>query len=461
MPPLAVADDTLQHELDELREQCGVPGAVLGVLRAGATTSWASGVTRLSGGAPVTTDTRFLIASISKVWTATLVLQLVDEGLVDLDDCVNQHLDPPLRLGAPWAADEITVRQLLTHTGGFLGDAEEGNGDDVRSLVATYDTLPQLFAPGRLFSYSNAGFNVLGRLVECLRGASWDNVLEQWLLEPLRLSHTVSRVRLAAVLPIAVGHEPVAPGVRELQPVREWCDVAGTGPCGGTLATTAGDLLTFARLHIDDGHASDGRRLLGAEAVRLMREVQLPVPGLGISWGLGWEVLHAADPTVVGHEGNTCGQQSILTVIPERGAAFCLLTNGDPQGLLAREVSRRLLPELAGVEPPGPPTPSTQDDAPDPSRLAGRYRYSPDVHIDVRRDGGDLDATIITVGDTSTRVPTFGGRLRHAEGWTYVLESALFDEPQPVTFLWADGGGGPPTHLALGIRVAVRTATAP
>src|SRR5689334_3442585 len=157
--------DELQERLTALAEEHGAPGAVVGVLAGGETTVCATGTTRLGPeGAPVSPDTLFLIGSITKVWTATLVMKLIGEGKLDLDDPVNRHLTPPLRLADPEVADAVTVRQLLTHTGGFYGDAEEppGRGDDaVRETVASYATLPQLHRPGSLFSYSNAGYNVL------------------------------------------------------------------------------------------------------------------------------------------------------------------------------------------------------------------------------------------------------------------------------------------------------------
>jgi CubicO group peptidase (beta-lactamase class C family) len=461
MPFPALEDShPLLADFASSRENWGVPGAVVGVLRDDQVLVQAAGRTRLPHGAPVTTDTHFLIASISKVWTATLVLQLVDEGVVGLDDPVNRHIDPPLRLGEPYVADHVTVRQLLTHSAGFLSEPTEGDfdgSDAVAKVVASYSSAPQLFTPGRLFSYSNAGYNVLGRLVECRRAKTWDDALHDHLLVPLELEHTVSQVRRAATLPIAIGHEPVSPGARTLRPVPDWCDSRGTGPCGGTVATTAADLLAFARMHIRDGLGPAGRRVLSPAAARLMREPELAVPGVGISWGLGWEITRR-DPIVVGHDGSTCGQQSRLTVVPERGLAFCVLTNGDPQGRLTSDVTARLLREHAGIEPPRPPAPGPGARTGDPARLVGRYSYSAEVDIRVSTTGGDLVLTVVTAGDTAAQTPTFTSPLLHAEGDTYLFRYPSLDELQPVTFLWAEGPGGPPTNLALGIRVAVRIA---
>src|SRR5215217_1659909 len=148
--------------LTDACERHGVPGAVAGVSCGGEIQLAAVGVTRLPGGPSVTPDTLFLIGSITKVWTATLVMQLVDEGAVDLDAPVQRHLDPPLALADRDVADSITLRQLLAHTCGFETDAEEPpeRGDEaVKRTVASYQTLTQLHRPGTLFSYSNAGYN--------------------------------------------------------------------------------------------------------------------------------------------------------------------------------------------------------------------------------------------------------------------------------------------------------------
>ena len=204
----------------------------------------------------------------------------------------------------------------------------------------SYATLPQLHRPGSLFSYSNAGFNVLGRLVECLTGQTWDRALKERLLEPLGLERTFTLPEEAMVHPVAVGHDPKDPESLELSPVSPWLDGRGSGPCGGTLSTTAADLLAFARMHIKDGEGPAGRALLSAESARAMREPQVWLPGPDDSpaWGLGWGIERLADPLVVEHGGNTCGQQSQLVVVPERGVALCVLTNGDVQGLLRRDL---------------------------------------------------------------------------------------------------------------------------
>jgi CubicO group peptidase (beta-lactamase class C family) len=126
-------------------------------------------VTNTRTGEPVTPDTLFMIQSVTKTITATLVMQLVDDRIIGIDDCVVDHLHE-FRTADPAQSSTITVRQLLTHSGGFEGDLWAATTSDdqalrlfVRDLVSR---APQVSVPGERFSYCNAGFGTLGRLIE-------------------------------------------------------------------------------------------------------------------------------------------------------------------------------------------------------------------------------------------------------------------------------------------------------
>lgn len=450
----------LQRLLDESIAEHGAPGGVIGVLADGESTVVASGVSRLPDGPPVTSETLFLIASITKVWTATMVMQLVDAGELELEAPASRYLDPPLRLVDQEVADTVTVQHLLTHSGGFYGDAEEPpeRGDDaVRRTVDGYAGLRQLHRPGTLFSYSNAGYNVLGRIVECLTGATWDRALRERLLDPLELRRTFTFPEHAMVHPHAVGHEPQDPHSLVLAPVSRWLDERGGGPCGGTLCTTASDLLAFAGLHLHDGAGPGGRRMLSPESARAMRRprVTQPDPSMAPHWGLGWAIERESAPLVVGHGGNTCGQQSELVLLPELGAAVCVLVNGDVQELVRIRVLATLLRELAQTELSRTPAPAPPGDAPDLKRFAGSFDAGEEMRIDVTAAGGELRTTFVTSGDTARRLPGFTAPLTFAGGTTFLLTRPTMTVPTPVTFLSEDGADAV-THLALGLRVAPR-----
>src|SRR4029079_7745439 len=152
------------------------------------------GVLSTATGVEATTESVFQVGSITKLWTTSLVLQLVDEGKSELDAAIRTYL-PEFRIADVEAADRITVRQLLTHTSGFEGDifTDTGSGDDcVEKYLGVLHDVPQLFPPGTMWSYNNAGFVVLGRLVEVMRDAPYDVCLRRPLLGPLGADHAAT-----------------------------------------------------------------------------------------------------------------------------------------------------------------------------------------------------------------------------------------------------------------------------
>src|SRR4051794_20469999 len=170
-----------------------VPGVQVATVSSGAIDTAAAGVADTESGAAVTTETRFRPGSITKLLTATLVLQCVDDGLVDLDDPVRKHL-PAFRLAAGTDADRVTVRHLLGHSSGIdAGDLFVDVGDDDGCLAAYVELVADaglLFEPGRWMSYNNAGFVLAGRLVEEVRGEPWDVVARRRVVDPLGMEAT-------------------------------------------------------------------------------------------------------------------------------------------------------------------------------------------------------------------------------------------------------------------------------
>jgi CubicO group peptidase (beta-lactamase class C family) len=455
------AHDDLEERLDALARKHGVPGAAAGVLVGDEMTICATGVTRDDAeGVPITDDTLFLVGSITKVWTATLVMQLVDEGRVDLDDRVNSHLDPPLRLADQGVADSVTIRQLLTHTGGFYGDREDPpeRGDDaLQRAIASYADLPQLHRPGQLFSYCNSGYNVLGRLVECLTGSTWDDALRERVLSPLGLRRTFTLPEQAMVHPVAIGHD-LDLAEKTQTPVTLWCDSRASGPCGGTLAMRAADLLTFAKMHLWDGEGTDGARVLSPHSARLMREPQVTMvdPVMGQAWGLGWEIGRVDEPVVVGHGGNTNGQMAQLFLVPERGVAICVLTNGDATGELRETLCDELLAELVGVTVSQHPAPAPAGTRVDLTPFVGAFGRD-DVRFTFRAAGDVLEADVGTSGRVAEQLDSFTTAVTHASDSRFLLViPGMEDVPQPITFVREGGGDGPATHLAMSGRVLPR-----
>jgi CubicO group peptidase (beta-lactamase class C family) len=368
--------------LGVLLEKHGVPGASVAVLQDGDVHAAAAGVLHLGTGVEATTDSLFQIGSITKVWTATLIMQLAGEGLLDLDDPVRRHL-PGFRVADADVSAKATIRHLLTHSSGIDGDhfADTGRGDDVlERYVATCTELQQVHALGATMSYCNTGYSVLGRIVEVVAGGVWDDVLRSRLIEPLGLTHTATLPEDVLRFRAAMGH--IAPPGADLQPAPVWSLPRSAGPAG-LLCATASDLVAFARMHMDDELAA----MRG-------KEVAVPSGGHGIlpeHWGLGWAVYDWSDQAVVGHDGGTIGQSAFLRVLPDAGVAVALLTNGGNAIALFESVAREVLPAMpAFPSPPADPAPF------DSSAYVGRYARE-GMQIDVEaRDGGMVGVSRVT-----------------------------------------------------------------
>lgn len=371
----------LEENFEHLVADHEVPGASVAVLAGGRIVAAAgAGVTSLGTGVPVDTDTVFQIGSITKIWTTTLVMQLVDDGLLDIHAPLLDHL-PELTIGDMEAAKALTTYHLLTHTAGFEGDifTDTGRGEDaVEKYVATLSDLPQLFAPGETFSYNNTAFVLLGRLVEVLRGKPYDEVLLERIAWPLGLQRVSPSPYEAILHRAATGHIATeeADGAATWAPAGTWALARSNAPAGSMLAMTPTDLLGFVRMHLDGGTAPDGAQVLSADSVKAMqtRQVDLPrLSGMGDAWGLGWELFDTPQGAVVAHDGGTIGQAAFLRVVPEAGVAVAMLTNGGDVFGLFNDVVARLLKDLTGVELPARPTPPSEPEKVDVSRYLGRY----------------------------------------------------------------------------------------
>jgi len=371
----------LGEQLPVLIEKYDVPGAAVAVLAGGEVVDDAAGILHKGTGVEATPDSVFQIGSITKLWTSTLVMQLVDEGRVDLDVPLRTYL-PDFRIADEDAAAQITTRMLLSHTAGFEGDifTDTGVGDDcVEKFLGVLHEVPQLVPPGEQFSYNNAGYCVLGRLVEVLREKTYDDCLREHLFAPLGLTHAAASPYEAITFRAAMGHVELEPGTG-MQPAPVWAMARSNAPAGSMLAMRPRDLLKFAEMHLSDGKAADGTQVLapGTAARMHARQVDLPYLGvMGDSWGLGFERFDTPTGALIGHDGSTIGQNAYLRMVPEAGVAVALLTNGGDNMALYHDIVGHVFAELTdAVLPPLPQVPS------DPERVdAGRYvgTYSNEV----------------------------------------------------------------------------------
>ena len=397
MRPLPELAGPWEQRLHELVERLDVPGAVLGVSHRGERIVIASGIAGLRNPQAVTADTVFQLGSISKVYTATLLMTVAGPEILERPVA---ELVPE----AAWMEREILIGHLLTHSSGLGGDtfADTGRGDGaLRRYVARLAELPRDVPPppGVRYSYCNSGFAVLGRLVEVLTGETYDEALRTRLLAPLGATATSTLPEDTILRPVAVGHNREEGGVLRADEV--WSFPRACGPLGGVCASVP-DLLEFAELHLRDGRTAGGTELLDPDVARLMRRRRLDTPPLArpSARGLGWGIYDWPDGELVGHDGETRGQIATLRLLGEHGLALVVLTNAIPDGAeVTRELTEAVL-EPWGLSPPTLPVPATVP-AFEPKTYAGRYRnLMATTDVEAAPDGLRLTAHFTTEGLT-------------------------------------------------------------
>src|SRR5215203_1795039 len=224
-----------------------VPGVAIGILHEGEREYLGYGITSIETCEPVAPDTLFQIGSISKIYTTTLVLQLCDQELLDLDAPVVCYV-PELRLADPDAREQLTLRHLITHRGGFYGDRfdDHGDGDDALALaVQAFHDLPQYAPPGELWAYSNAGFDLAGRAIENVLGLPFEQAMRQRIFAPLGMERATYFATEAVLHSVAVGHLDAGPkSVRIAKPFQI---PRRANPAGGIISTVA-EMIRFTEM---------------------------------------------------------------------------------------------------------------------------------------------------------------------------------------------------------------------
>ena len=447
------AQRLLTTELPRLAAAHDVPGVSAAVLVDGQVVEGVAGVLNLRTGVPVTPDSLFMIQSITKLWTASLVMQLVDDGLVDLDVPVRRYV-PAFRTTDESASAQVTVRQLLTHTGGFEGDiwGPTTSGDDALQRFVE-DLVPgaQQFArPGEMFSYCSAGYGVLGHLVELFRGGSYAEVLRSHLADPLGIEEIAFSADEALAFRTAIGHAHLGAEAARQEPLNSWAVMPPSNPAAGNqLAMSARALIAFAHLHVADGLVG-ARRLLSARSTHAMRERQAVQPVIvdePTGQGLGW--MLPPQPGVIEHGGGVIGSAALLRIMPERGIAVAVLANGGSAGLLFRELVDRLSSDLAGVAPsPRLPAPDARARVSEPERFVGLYESRP-TRLEVTTDDAgrlwltesDREEALSLARRAGVIAVPRRHELRQVRGGSFVLVGDSGAPVRAVQFLGGDASG--------------------
>lgn len=435
-----------QRRLTTLARRHKVPGAQLGILRIDEPQDdlieVATGVLNVDTGAEVTPDSLFQIGSITKVWTATVAMQLVDEGKLSLDAPVLDVLHD-LELADPEVTKQVTLRHLLTHTSGIDGDifTDTGRGDDCLSkYVDLLADAAQNHPLGATWSYCNSGFSMIGLMIEKVTGQTWDTAIRERLFTPLGLKRTVTLPEEVLLHGAAVGHLGEGDEPARVAPISFL--PRSVGPAG-LISSTVGDVLAFARMHLMGGASPDGGSVLRPETTAAMQEQHAQLPdthSLGDSWGLGWIRFGWSGQRLFGHDGNTIGQSAFLRVLPGQKLAVALLTNGGNTRDLYQDLYREIFAEVAGIEMQEPLAPPAEPVDVDITPWVGTYRReSMTIEVLADAEGPRLRATVSGPVAATMEDPTEEARLVPVDTDLFVMRLPGVETWTPVTFYRPDG----------------------
>ncbi|AZJ21249.1 D-alanyl-D-alanine carboxypeptidase [Bacillus wiedmannii] len=287
--------------------QLGFPGILAKTSEGGKTWSYAAGVANLSSKKPMKTDFRFRIGSVTKTFTATVVLQLAEENRLNLDDSIEKWL-PGVIQGNGYDDKQITIRQVLNHTSGIAEytRSKSFNLMDTKKsyraeeLVKMGISMPPDFAPGKSWSYSNTGYVLLGILIETVTGNSYAEEIENRIIEPLELSNTF--------LP---GNSSVIPGTKhargyiQLDGASEPKDVTYYNP---SMGSSAGDMISTADdLNKFFSYLLGGKLIKEQQLKQMLTTVPTGEAALG-RYGLGiYETKLPNGVSIWGHGGSIPG----------------------------------------------------------------------------------------------------------------------------------------------------------
>jgi len=323
-----------------------VPGVALGILNGSDLRVRGFGVTSLDNPQPVTPDTLLTIASISKTFTATAVMRLAEAGKVDLRAPVRTYL-PDFRVLDDAATREVSLWHLLTHTPGWEGQLSTRDLG-VESLAdfanTTMPTLPQLAAPGAVWSYNNAGFTLAGRVIEVVTGRSIHDALGELVFEPLGLTRTFTRLADVLTYPVTLGHRERGGRTEVIRPFQ----TTSSATAGGVI-TSINNLMAYARFHLGDGTAPDGSRFLTRASLDLMKTAQVGKNSTDDGMGLGWHLRPVGGVMTAAHGGTLNGHCLHLQLVLAQNLAFAILTTHTDGWRLVQAVEHAILSRYANV----------------------------------------------------------------------------------------------------------------
>jgi CubicO group peptidase (beta-lactamase class C family) len=315
-----------------------IPGLAL-VITKGAEVVHARGYGSAGAGRPVTSETPFYIGSISKSFTAVAVMQLVEQGHIDLDTPVQRYL-PWFEVADPEVSRTITVRHLLHQTSGlsessyWLDLPETATMEDVVRDMARATPMDR---PGTAFHYFNQNYTILGLLVEEVSGQPFGSYVRREILEPLSMDRSAATPAGRTSLEITPGH-----GVLFGFPIEREQTIAASGMPSGGIVSTAEDMGHYLVAQMNGGRY-DGNSILPAERVAQLHRPDTPGAPEGEGYAMGWIVEPREGVVTIRHGGSLENFRAFAWLLPEEDYAFAILMNQN--GFLPSTIAYSAIPE--------------------------------------------------------------------------------------------------------------------
>jgi CubicO group peptidase (beta-lactamase class C family) len=396
--------EDLANLVEAKMAQYHIPGVSFGLMKSGKTTVRSFGVTSVEDPQPVTPETVFPIASISKTFTTTAMMRLIDQGKVELKAPVRQYI-PEFRVQDETASREVSIWNLLTHTPGWEGQvsAQDRGVDTMNFYALRMRDMPQLSAPGTVWSYNNAGFNLAGRVLEVVTGKGVHDALKDLVYTPLGLRRATSRTGEAMSYRFAKGHRQRPQSTETL--VLHNFELPADTTAGG-IATTIQDLMTYAAFHLGDGTA-EGQPVVSRASLEIMKTPQIRKNSTGDeSMGVGWHIRYLNGVLTCAQGGTLGGHTLLIQLGPSRNLAFAIQTNHQDGWRLIQDVERATLKSYEGLAvAPNQATGGNRGvsetmilhatplaEQPDLAEYVGTYQRPPVGKVNVRIEGGKLVA---------------------------------------------------------------------
>ncbi|MCB0035071.1 MAG: beta-lactamase family protein [Anaerolineales bacterium] len=364
------AFEKLEQFVKEKMAELYIPGVAVGILHGRERYMAGFGVTSVANPLEVTADTLFQIGSNTKTMTATIMMLLAQDGRLNFETPIRTYL-PDFRVQDESVSATATVRDLLTHSAGWVGDhfINTGAGADAsQRYVSSMAELPQIAPPATAFSYNNSAFVVAGLIIETITGLPYAQAAQEMLFRPLGMDNSFLEMADVMLRRFAVGHRLQDDHSNE---------VAGPWPlpralyAAGAVTATVSDMLTYAQFYLDEGQTAAGEQLLPPQALQTLWTPQFKVHGDTEAVAYSWFVRQEDGRTTYSHGGATVEQYSTFKIVPAHDFALVLFTNSTNGRIFNREVEQFVLQEFCQLEQKQPPainlSPAQQQ------ALIGRY----------------------------------------------------------------------------------------